>query len=353
MVANDANQGCQATGGRGRPARGAAPLRWSGDRSLALGVVSNPASGRNRRQPGEVREFLAGRRQVYYVEAGSPQEMVDALESLARDGVEVLAVDGGDGTAQMALTALFRRSPFETPPLLALLPSGTTNMTARDVGVAASPGRALERVVAWASGDRRASDVITRSVVRVDGALGQESLYGMFFGAGAIQEGVEYFNERVRGLGVDGNLGAAVAFFRGLGSLFLGRGGMAHSVRVGVRINSGPEREQDWLLVLVSTLERLVLGFRPYFGAGGGPLHFTSVGARPRHLWRVLPFLVRGRRCRGGVAENGYFSSDVSQVALAMDVGFVLDGEVYRADPRRGPLIVRDGGESQFLRLSR
>ena len=47
--------------------------------------------------------------------------------TVARDGVQVLAVDGGDGTAQMVLTALYRQSPFEVPPLLALLPSGTTS----------------------------------------------------------------------------------------------------------------------------------------------------------------------------------------------------------------------------------
>jgi len=267
--------------------------------------------------------------------------------------VQVLALDGGDGTAQMVLTELFRRSPFETPPLLALLPSGTTNMTARDVGVAGSPLRVLDRVVAWTSGDRRASEVVTRPVLRVDGALGQESLYGMFFGAGAIQQGVEYFNQHVRRLGIGGNLGSVVPFLRLVSSVLRGRDGFVRSIRAGVRLDSGPEREQDCLVLLISTLERLILGFRPYFGTGGGPLHFTAVGARPRHLWRVLPFLAWGRRCRAGVPENGYFSSDVSQVALAMDAGFMLDGEVYRADPRRGPLVIRDGGEARFLRISR
>lgn len=334
-------------------ARGAEPFPWPEGGTLGLGVVSNPASGRRRRRPTEVQAFLSGHRHVHYVEAGSPGEMPVAMESLARAGVHVLAVDGGDGTAQMVLTALFQRSPFETRPLLALLPSGTTNMTARDVGVAGSPLRALDRVVAWTLGDRRASDVVTRSVLRIEGALGHESLYGMFFGAGAIQEGVAYFNQRVRGLGVGGNLGSAVAFVRGLCSVFRGRDGFARPIRGAVSLDNGPEREQDSLLVLVSTLERLVLGFRPYFGTGGGPLHFTTVSSRPRHLWRVLPFLVWGRRCRGGVPDNGYFSSDVSQVSLAMSADFVLDGEIYRADPRRGPLVVQDGGEARFLRMSR
>lgn len=333
--------------------RPAMPLPWPECQTLGLGVVSNPASGRSRRRPAEVRALLSGHRHVHYVEARNPREMPAALESLARAGVHVLAVDGGDGTAQMVLTALFQRSPLETRPLLALLPSGTTNMTARDVGVAGSPLRALDRVVAWTLGDRRASDVLTRSVLRIEGALGHESLHGMFFGAGAIQEGVAYFNQRVRGLGVGGNLGSAVAFVRGLCSVFRGRGGFPRPIRGAVSLDSGPELEQDSLLVLVSTLERLVLGFRPYFGTGGGPLHFTTVSSRPRHLWRVLPFLVWGRRCRAGVPENGYFSSDVSQVALAMDADFVLDGEVYRADRRQGPLMVRDGGEARFLRMSR
>jgi hypothetical protein len=65
----------------------------------------------------------------------------------------------------------------------------------------------------------------------------------------------------------------------------------------------------------------------------------------------VLPFLLWGRRCREARPENGYHSADVSQVALATDAGFMLDGEIYRADPRRGPLVVRDGGNARFLRV--
>lgn len=337
----------------GPRAHGSVVLDGSEGMTLKLGVLSNPASGRRRGRSEEIRACLAGRHNVHYVEAGNPREMTGALGSLAREGVDVLVVDGGDGTAQMVLTALFRFASFETRPVLALLPSGTTNMTARDVGLAGPPLRALEKVIAWASGDRRESDVISRSVLRIEGALGHESLHGMFFGIGAIQEGVKYFNHRVRGLGVGGNAGSALAFVRGLLPVLRGRERGKSSFRAGLRLDDGSTREQEWLLALVSTLERLVLGFRPYFGTGSGPLHFTAVGERPRRLLWVLPHLARGRRCRAGSPENGYFSADVTEVALATHADFVLDGEIYRVDPGRDCLIVRDGGAARFLRMSR
>src|SRR3546814_1330268 len=57
------------------------------------------------------------------------------LDSFAADGVDVVAVAGGDGTVQAVLTALYGRRPFRRPPLLAVLPRGTTNMTAADIGL--------------------------------------------------------------------------------------------------------------------------------------------------------------------------------------------------------------------------
>jgi hypothetical protein len=107
----------------------------------------------------------------------------------------------------------------------------------------------------------------------------------------------------------------------------------------------------DYLLLLVTTLERLILGLRPFWSRGSGPLRLTAVSARPRGLLRALPALVRGRRNSHATPDNGYLSRCADEIQLALDGGFAVDGELFPADPRSGPVLVQNGGFADFLLL--
>ena len=73
-----------------------------------------------------------------------------ALRTIARVKPKVLVINGGDGTVQAALTELLPWRPFrrQTPPPVAVLPNGKTNLIAHDLGAAGDPIEALERVLA-------------------------------------------------------------------------------------------------------------------------------------------------------------------------------------------------------------
>jgi hypothetical protein len=123
-------------------------------------------------------------------------------------------------------------------------------------------------------------------------------------------------------------------------------------VSAGIRVDRSGMGSKDYLLVLVTTLERLILGLRPFWNRGGGPLQLTAVSARPRSLFRVLPALIHGRGNSYAVAENGYLSCGASEIQLDMDGGFAIDGELFAADSRPGPVLVQNGGVADFLLLS-
>src|SRR3546814_6271333 len=71
-----------------------------------------------------------------------------------------------------------------------------------------------------------------------------------------------------------------------------GQGGIFYGDRVGMTFDDGRTETLEALLVLATTLERLVLGSRPFWGGGGGHLRFTAVAYPPqgllRHARRVL-----------------------------------------------------------------
>jgi len=118
-----------------------------------------------------------------------------------------------------------------------------------------------------------------------------------------------------------------------------------------VMLDDGPQQEREFLIILVSTLERLFLGIRPYWGTGIGPLYYTGISVGPRHLLRTIPDILRGKESRFGTPEHGYFSQKVREARLALRGEFTLDGELYTLDTQAKPITVTEGGKASFLKL--
>src|SRR3546814_8975692 len=105
-----------------------------------------------------------------------------------------------------------------------------------------------------------------------------------------------------------------------------GQGGIFYGDRVGMTFDDGRTETLEALLVLATTLERLVLGSRPFWGGGGGHLRFTAVAYPPQGLLRHARRVLYGGEDRALPA--GYLSRASDRIALAMDCPFTLDGEI-------------------------
>jgi hypothetical protein len=123
------------------------------------------------------------------------------------------------------------------------------------------------------------------------------------------------------------------------------------SVPVTTRLNHNSPEQHHFLAVFVTSLERLFLGLRPYWGTEPGPLHYTAIGSRPHRFVRLLPSLMRGRQNPQMKPANGYISHNVDEIQLTLNGGFSLDGQLYHADSQQGPVVVAYGGHASFLQL--
>jgi len=155
----------------------------------------------------------------------------------------------------------------------------------------------------------------------------------------------------VNSKGLKGEIGPGLTILRFLWAAVRQSSNFIPVVPITITRDNHPPQPIDSFVVLVSTLERLFLGIYPYWGDESGPLHYTALRARPRHLLRALPSILRGRKGAYGTAENGFYSHNAREIKLNLDSGFTLDGQLYTPETRKEPTVVRDGGTVSFLQI--
>ena len=94
-----------------------------------VALLSNPRSTGNIAQLPRIREYCADHPDVFHYEVEHASQIGEAMKVIARVRPKVLAINGGDGTVQAALTELHNGGHFEGDelPPVAVLPSGKTD----------------------------------------------------------------------------------------------------------------------------------------------------------------------------------------------------------------------------------
>jgi diacylglycerol kinase (ATP) len=321
----------------------------SGDKPQ-VGVILNPLSGRNSRGSATILQTIGEDPAVLLREVQSPQDVCDALIDFGRRKVNILVISGGDGTVQAALTALLQHHPFVNQPQLIVLAGGTTNMIAGDVGVLGDQDQALRRLFHWMQTGNGRVTRMERPIIRMQ-VPGHEVKYGMFFGAAIISQGTRYYHKAKHKKGLRGFPGICMTIARFLWGIIRQDNQVVAPTHIQASLNKQLLQKEDFMLLFVSTLDRLFFGLRPFWGHDQGPLRFTAVRSQAKYLLRVLPFLVRGRRVAKGTSENGYYSHNVDEVELYLKDSVVLDGEMYTPESSQEPTLLEHGGDVTFLRV--
>ncbi|MBP9033828.1 MAG: acylglycerol kinase family protein, partial [Pseudomonadales bacterium] len=183
-------------------------------KELRIGLISNTNSGHNRDHLSRVNAILDRHPCVHHVPTSHGDDVRPALDELARREIDILAINGGDGTTAKVLGHVLDDAPFPRRPPVVVLPGGTANMTAGVVGGYGNLIDAVQRLCDWATGGRRACAHARHPILRVKlGDHGAVS-YGMFLGAGTVIQGTEYAHRAVHPLGLRGDSSLSVIVAR-------------------------------------------------------------------------------------------------------------------------------------------
>lgn len=328
--------------GRGRDAHGRTdkrhPLAVSGSGSdpathhavPRVGVLRNPRSHGNRRT-GQAARATGQGAEILLREPARRDDIEDALRDFAERGIDLLVVDGGDGTIRDVLTAGLAvfGSRF---PTLAVLARGKTNALAIDLGI----GRHWDvgdAVDAWQA--RRLQNLRPMVVNRADVAA--RPVAGFVLGAGAFTRALATAADAHR-IGAFGSLAVGLTMGWGLLQIFLGgaRSDWRRGTALALELSGGPppsastpqSGERRRILLAATTLRRMPLGLRP-FGRPRDGLKLLLLEQPRRLLLLAVPAVLSGWRS-AWLERAGLWRGDATGFTLTLpDDGFVLDGETY------------------------
>lgn len=314
-----------------------------------IGILFNPLGGQARKREKIIRKTLTKIPHIIIQEATNAPEFKASIDSLLQAEIDLLVIVGGDGTIHAALDLLFTMHSPQKWPILAIIAGGTTNMTSLDLGIRGKPEHALKQLSHFLSQPQPlAPSLISRPVLCIE-QTGARKIYGLFFAAGLVARGVKFSRSSVKQLGITGGIFTLFIMLRSLVGMMLGqRQSEWAPVEIAITESTGKVRNGTYLFLLVSALDCLLLGIRPYWGKESAPLHVTMVDQQRKHLWRSLWPLLSGHGHRLK-EQNGYHSRNVNTIELIMDDEYIIDGELYRATRQNGPLRISATDPITFL----
>lgn len=307
---------------------------------MRIGLLNNLYAGRNDAQVERLLGFLRRHPDVLHVETNSADVVPEALADLARQEVDLLVINGGDGTVQFALTEILGNNAFEGRiPMIAPLRGGRTNMSASDLGALKDPVRGFAALIDDIENGRLSERISPRQVLCVRHTIDRQAQYGMFFGLGVIHRAIglnhELF-ENDHASGIQGAVGATMITASLLGRLAAGdNNGILQPDKVQVLINGQLQDRGEYFLLIASTLDRLFSRMKPFWGSGPGGVEITSVASNAQRIPRSLLGILRGKPPPFVTEENGYTSRNANRVELRLDCGFTVDGELFDPVPGR------------------
>jgi hypothetical protein len=261
---------------------------------------------------------------VLLVEPASPEALEQDLRAFAQCGVSLLVIDGGDGTIRDVLSQAVRVFGENNMPLIALIPSGKTNVLAIDLGV--PTGWTLTQAIAAA---RSETAVIKhRAPLDVRWDDGRPCLRGFVFGLGAFVRATS-LAQNVHKAGAFHSIAVAMSVLGALVGTVMGgkRDQWRSGVPLCLAIDGEETRTADRFIVMATTLKRLPFGVKP-FGPPREGLKFLDVDAPPKGLPGAFPGLLAGKDSAWS-PRQGYRRGDAEKLRITTDQPLVVDGDVY------------------------
>jgi len=146
-----------------------------------IGIISNGRSRKNKKNPHRVNElkYILGNNGIVR-ETKTIDELYEAAKEFKEKKIDILCINGGDGTNHVTLTAFIDVYKDEELPKIAILRAGTMNTVATSLNIYGKSSDLLLNIIKkYNSGEPFI--VTKRNLLKING-----NKYGFIFGNGVI-----------------------------------------------------------------------------------------------------------------------------------------------------------------------
>ena len=308
----------------------------------SVAILSNHMSTRNQQDCGWLNDIVAAHDCVQHFIIDKITDVPTILAQCAANEIETLVVDGGDGTAGLVFSGLLNDGPYTSPPVLALLPSGKTNMTAAAWSLSGDRREALASLLRKNANGNLANAIHTQPVLALY-QNGAPTRHGAFFGGADVVDGILYCRKNIYPRGwpntVSHVAAVAILFWRAMTG-----GKQGGTIKVTGEQN-GWQQDGRFYVVIATTMDKMLLGMRPDPKVGDGPVHYISLRPGAGAALSTVPNMLRRRLKQ----SNKRTVRRTASITFAFDGSYTLDGELYDASEDK-PLTIDGNQALRFVR---
>ena len=305
----------------------------SGAQVPLVAIISNPLSTTNAGGMGAIRKIIDHSANIVHFELSGIDSVDEALALFARANPAMLIINGGDGTIGAVLASILFNNPFDVVPPIAFLPGGKTNMTAADVGSKGRPDKVLQKLLTMAREGRISENLVSKHLIELDLGDGERPRVGTFFGTAGVVKGIFWCRENAYAMGLPNSLAHIVSFAK-LFTAALGLGkskDLLVSDPMSINVPGQARMAGQYSVVMSTTLDRLLLGLKPYGKTGKGGLRFAAIEAGGKNFLRAAKGLLLGHFGDKTIVGTQVRKSDIVRIEGTDPI--TLDGEIYHPVP--------------------
>lgn len=308
--------------------------------SWRIGVITNRHAQTNRSRPSTLNALdeLLDSKDVH-ITSESLEELDQKVAQLAADEIEVVAVNGGDGSIRAVLTRVLEHYPEHRLPTLALLRGGTMNTISNSFGIRGRPPGILKRMI-----ERRNKSqplrTTPRAPLRIDDGVRVQS--GFIFGTGLVYNYLEEYYAQPK---VSPLVAAKVLAHGAASAMVGGRFGkrLARTLDARLVVDGVDWLDDSFITIIASTTSQLGLGFAPLSRVTEDLSRFEALAlsAPLRRVTRALPRLRKGQL----PGEVGFANTTTTRMTIQSEaeIEYDIDGDLFTTQEeleiRIGPLM--------------
>lgn len=294
-----------------------------------IGVIFNPFAQTNRKgvrdQLDAIKKTLGSNALVRHT--GGIGEVPTVLKEFRKEGIKILCISGGDGTISYAISSYINLFGGEELPIIVPLRGGTMNMLSADTGLSGNQITICRKLIQSLEKDK--VHTTERGLIRVIDPRFKHHNYGFCW-----LDGFPYkFIKRYYKEGATVSVALKLIFKTGIISLTNMNHDLFKEIESKVYVEDRELPLKSHLLLVASTVKRLVFGFRIFFEDAEAGEKFSIIYVTLPYFKKVRYQIPKALYMGLKPDESGNFlNQSTKSLRVAGNRGYIIDGEIYESE---------------------